>query len=749
VNVTLASSPPGAPIGYGGDALRAAPFTKTSVIGFAATLNAAETFVKDGLTYRFKSWSDNGAREHVATVPTAGTTLTAFYEPEGGTQLTFNPTADTYVDSSLPTANYGTAATVDADASPVKQSYLRFQVSGIGTRRVARVRLRMFQRDASPSGGKVYKLATDSWSEAATTYNTRPATTGSSVVSFGAVSSGNWYEVDLGSAFVSADGTVSLAVTSSHGDGVKWASRESATKPELIVDLEEGGGVPAEGLSELAGPAAGSGEPTAYASNHRGATTAAGRFLTVYGAHAEGVQLAWRDTSGGWQTATRGEVTDGLLLGGTGTGDWPASIAVARDTAGAEHAWVVWSGPRASSSTPRSVQMRRLTGLDDPAGPRVGPVVTVDAPALGAFRADIAFERSSTGAMRGVLAWTRKTSTAPMYEIATSWFTDLSTDTPAFTGAKVLTSSESANRYVTLVPAPGGIRAVQRGSSSKLRFSLHSNSAGLTTWTTSVSGAVIDANGVPSSVSLGSGALLATADLLNSAGTVIVQRWNAAGSAVSTDLQLTGYRNPVLATDGTRAWLVMVRRSDGFVVSRQYDPTTGWTATDRLEIGSEGGGGHTWPNVVRDVDGKLRFTVRATGSTTTRSAVLAYQRSTATSSSTLASARTAPMLTSTGLDSTAAAGGGEPVTVSYRLSRTASVTLRLEQRLNRCKRGRRARPCVVWSKPRPVARRRGRRGRNRVTLGRSLARGSYRLTIEARDGAGNLTRSSQLDFRVR
>jgi glucose/arabinose dehydrogenase len=749
VNVAIASSPAGAPIGYGGDALRAAPFTKTSVIGFQATLNAAESFVKDGVTYRFKSWSDGGGREHVATIPAADTTLTATYEPEAGGTLRFTPEADTYVDNSLPTTTFGGATTMGVDASPVKQAFLRFQVSGLAGRKVGRVRLRMHQKDASGTGGRVYKLGTNTWSESGMTWNTKPAIGGTPVASFGGVSAGSWYEVDLGSAFVTADGTVSVAIDTPSGDGNKWASRESITPPELIVDLDTGT-TPSTELTKVAAPTVGSSQPTYYSSNHRTALTAGGRALTVYGRLSQGVQLAWRDAGGGWQSATRGAVADGLLLGGTGTGDWPASIAVARDASGAEHAWVVWSGARASSSTPRPVQMRRLTGLDDPAGPSVGPLVTVDAPALGAYRADIAFERSSTGATRGVIAWTRKASTAPLYELATTWFTDLGTDTPSFTGGTVLASSSSSNRYVTLEPAPGGMRAIQRGSSSKLRFSMHSSSAALTSWTGSVSGAVVDSAAAPAGVALASGEVLATADLSLSAGTVVVQRWNALGSTVGTDLQLTGYTQPSLATDGTRAWLVMVRKSDGFVVSRQYEPSTGWTAADRVEIGADGGGGYAWPNLVRDAGGHLRLTVRGTGSSTSRSAVLAFQRSTGV---TTATTQTAPMLTSATLGSTELADGGESIVVSYSLSKRAAVTLQVERRVNRCAGGKRVRPCLRWSKPRRARRARGRRGRNRVRFdgkvsGRRLPPGRYRLSVEAGDRAGNLTRSRELTFRV-
>jgi hypothetical protein len=72
----------------------------------------------------------------------------------------------------------------------------------------------------------------------------------------------------------------------------------------------------------------------------------------------------------------------------------------------------------------------------------------------------------------------------------------------------------------------------------------------------------------------------------------------------------------------------MVRESDGYVVSRQFIPELGWTELDTVEIGAEGGGGHRDPNLLRRIDGRLRFVVRGPGGTasTARAAVLSYQR---------------------------------------------------------------------------------------------------------------------------
>jgi hypothetical protein len=80
VQLTLASAPAGVPLSYEGVAA-AAPSTRTSVVGFRATVEAPRTHVADGVTYEFSSWSDGGAARHTIDVPGTATTLTATYTP--------------------------------------------------------------------------------------------------------------------------------------------------------------------------------------------------------------------------------------------------------------------------------------------------------------------------------------------------------------------------------------------------------------------------------------------------------------------------------------------------------------------------------------------------------------------------------------------------------------------------------------------------------------------------------------------
>ena len=534
--------------------------------------------------------------------------------------LAFTPVADTYVDASVPGSSFGTASSMYDDASPAKQSFMRFNLSGLEGRPVLDARLRLNNKDSSPQGGRVWSISNNSWVEGAT-WGSRPAIDGPLLAAFGAVQNGTWYEVDLG-PFASGDGPASLAIDSVSSDGAKWGTRESSNPPRLLVDVEIGT-QERDGLSQIAAPTIGSSDATNLPTNHRIAVTSGGRTLVVHGRHADGLQLAWRDRfATSWQTQTTGAVSDGRLLSGTGTGDWPASIALARDSAGVEHAWVVWG--RKSSSYLKPVQMARLSNLDGPGGPTVGPTMTVDAAPMGAYRPDIAFEDVPGGGQRAVIVWGRRSATA-LWEVHAAWFTDLDSDTPALQNDAVLISDSTYKRWGTLVPTAAGMRVAARGASSKLRLYSHHASAPLSSWTVGAAGVTVADDGGPTAVALDSGDILTASN--TTSNVVTVQRFSASGAPAPPELQLTGYANPTLATDGANAWLVMIRKSDGYVVSRQRAAGL-WLPADRVEIGAEGGGNHAWPNAVPRTDGRLRFVVRGpgNGTSTSRAAVLAFQR---------------------------------------------------------------------------------------------------------------------------
>lgn len=541
--------------------------------------------------------------------------------PTGGRDVfTFRPSADTYVSAGSPATSFATSTFLYADSSPVMQSFLRYDLTGLAGRTVTDVKLRVFVNDASPSGGVVHRVPSTSWPESIT-YDTKPAYDAGALGSFGAVSLNTWHEASLG-PIVSGDGPVALAVDSTNSDAARWSSRETVNPPELIVEVAAIPGQVTDGLMELANSWTGSSDPTYYPSNHRLAITPNGRLLALHGRHASGVQLAWRDAGGGWQTKTTGSVTDGLLLRNTGTGDWPASIAVANDSSGVRHAWGVWSG--AGENELRPVQLRRLSNLDAAAGPSVGPPVDASPNGTVQDRADLAFERTPSGNSRGAVVWVKRTSDTS-WDLLVSWFTNLDTDLPSFTSPTVLATANNSNVTATLVPTSSGLAAIVRTGAGTMRMFVHAASDPLGAWTSGPAGMGASFKGRPSAVALSSGSVVAAVDIDTTNNVVKVQRFSASGTpAAAAELTLNGYAQPALAGDGTNLWLVVIRKSDGAVVTRQYTPSTGWSATDRVEI--SGVSGLAYPNTLRDADGRLRFLVRGPAGTSSRSAALSYQR---------------------------------------------------------------------------------------------------------------------------
>jgi len=353
--------------------------------------------------------------------------------------------------------------------------------------------------------------------------------------------------------------------------------------------------------------------------------TAGGRLLVVYGRHASGLQLAWRDKGGGWQTDTTGAVSTGQILSGTGTGDWPASIVYARDSNGRPHAWVVWARPSLGFTS--GITMRRLSNLDSARGPRVGRKVTVEKAGLGTALVDIGIETSGTR-RRGVIVWTRKTG-ATSWAIQTKWFTNLDTDAPTFVRRNTLLTGTGSSRGGSLIPSAFGMRLAVRdhGATGGIRFFGHNLGKPLYRWWAGTPGVALTKDSRVAGVALSSGRLAATAETDTTNHVVTVQVFTKAGKFPSTKLATgPGFAQPVLATDGTNLYLVMIDMSDHSVVVRKYDGV-GWTNQSTLGIsGADCGNTCSWPNTIRGTDNRLRYVVRGPNGGAKEYAVLAFQQ---------------------------------------------------------------------------------------------------------------------------
>ncbi|HVK23634.1 MAG TPA: DNRLRE domain-containing protein [Actinokineospora sp.] len=181
-----------------------------------------------------------GALAGVVTVATTATLVViGSAQVASAATTTFNPVADTYVDSSHTSTNYGTSGQLGVDNSSVKRTFLRFNVTGVtGTVTGAKLRVHVdsVANAQSPNGGTYRLLSNTTWSETGVTYNNQPAIDGATLGSLGAVSQNTWYEINV-LAQISGNGIYSIGVTSSNNDGADFDSRESgsATAPQLVL----------------------------------------------------------------------------------------------------------------------------------------------------------------------------------------------------------------------------------------------------------------------------------------------------------------------------------------------------------------------------------------------------------------------------------------------------------------------------------------------------------------------------------
>jgi len=171
---------------------------------------------------------------------------------ESDGMLAFAPDADTYVRAGARGRSFGAGRRLGVSGTPVRQSFLRFMVTGVGARAVAEAVLHLTvgpgRRAASGAGGRVHLVIDNQWRETGTTYRTRPAVDGPVLAQQGAVTSKQGVDFDVTAAVV-GDGTYSFALESSSRDAVWYQSRQAPTgRPELRVML-----VPPEPKAEVFG----------------------------------------------------------------------------------------------------------------------------------------------------------------------------------------------------------------------------------------------------------------------------------------------------------------------------------------------------------------------------------------------------------------------------------------------------------------------------------------------------------------
>ena len=180
-----------------------------------------------------RSRSKRGWSRRIRAVSVVATMLLVLAMPAAPAMAatTFTPAADSYVDGSNPTRNYGNRSFLRVDASPDRLAYLRFQVTGVG--QPGSSLLRIFAA-TSNDGISVYSVPDNTWVESTITYGNRPAVGTLIGASSGPVAGGSWVDIDV-SSFIQGDGEYTVAVTSQDTTALKLDSSEGTNSPQLLV----------------------------------------------------------------------------------------------------------------------------------------------------------------------------------------------------------------------------------------------------------------------------------------------------------------------------------------------------------------------------------------------------------------------------------------------------------------------------------------------------------------------------------
>ncbi len=157
--------------------------------------------------------------------------------PDLPSSLTFYPSADSYVNESLPESNYGSATSLRVDASPILNSFLNFSVQGLYGRSITRVQLLIFANSSSGNGLEALTLSDINWTEDSINFTNAP-TMINLLASIPSVTAGSWIIFDI-TSYINGEGDYSIGLRTPGLSAISLASRESGEfSPQLIIDLE-------------------------------------------------------------------------------------------------------------------------------------------------------------------------------------------------------------------------------------------------------------------------------------------------------------------------------------------------------------------------------------------------------------------------------------------------------------------------------------------------------------------------------
>ncbi|MDR6549904.1 DNRLRE domain-containing protein [Paenibacillus qinlingensis] len=211
----------------GYDVYRGGTFLKT-VTGTSTT----DTGLTASTAYSYYVRAKDAVGNASAASNTASSTTLS-----GSTAATLNPTDDAYVHESNPTTNYGNDTTMFLKTSSGSNRvvYVKFDLSSISSASSAKLRI---YGSASANTTVTAYQTTDSWTEAALTWNNKPAI-GSAAGSIAMNATNAYYEIDITSyvqAQIAGDKIVSIELQESAGKYTTLNTSENgANKPQLVI----------------------------------------------------------------------------------------------------------------------------------------------------------------------------------------------------------------------------------------------------------------------------------------------------------------------------------------------------------------------------------------------------------------------------------------------------------------------------------------------------------------------------------
>ena len=134
--------------------------------------------------------------------------------------------------------NYGTATILNISSSPQNIGYLRFDLTPLAGRIIETATLRVrTATDTSTSQQRVKPVSNTTWGETTLTFANRPAVTNTVLGTINSQNAANaWQQVSITSTAIANIGRpFSLAIDSGGTNNVWFWSRESTSRPELVI----------------------------------------------------------------------------------------------------------------------------------------------------------------------------------------------------------------------------------------------------------------------------------------------------------------------------------------------------------------------------------------------------------------------------------------------------------------------------------------------------------------------------------